>query len=262
MKKKFISLLAAAMVLAMSTTAFAATSPTTSTSKPDTSTTTTTPAPAPVTVAPTEVKATVSTAVETKAPEEYVAAIAGTAATVNGVAVTPTIAPVSAEMVEATKAQLVEKLKDVTALSAAIGTSTFADAMKDTTKAVVPEIKTVVDVTAPAGVTVSEKTPITLTFAVAGIDEYSSVFFLHYNTTTGVWETIKGSCGNGFVTGTFTSLSPIAIVQMSADTEAVEVVDANKVTSPKTASELPVFPVIAVICVAGIAICAKKVKFN
>ena len=65
----------------------------------------------------------------------------------------------------------------------------------------------------------------------------------------GSWEVINpDSVGNGTVTATFTSLSPIAFVAYNA--------------SAQTGETTPVLPIIALICVAGIAVCGTKVKFN
>ena len=54
--------------------------------------------------------------------------------------------------------------------------------------------------------------------------------------------------GNGTVTATFTSLSPIAFVAYNA--------------SAQTGETTPVLPIIVLICAAGIAVCGAKVKFN
>ena len=63
------------------------------------------------------------------------------------------------------------------------------------------------------------------------------------------WEVINpDSVGNGTVTATFTSLSPIAFVAYNA--------------SAQTGETTPVLPIIVLICAAGIAVCGAKVKFN
>ena len=57
---------------------------------------------------------------------------------------------------------------------------------------------------------------------------------------------------DGKVTATFSSLSPVAIWKV-AETAGT--------TLPKTGAPV-VLPVVALICAAGAAGCAKKVKFN
>ena len=70
-----------------------------------------------------------------------------------------------------------------------------------------------------------------------------------YQKHDGSWEVINpDSVGNGTVTATFTSLSPIAFVAYNA--------------SAQTGETTPVLPIIVLICVAGIAVCGAKVKFN
>lgn len=94
---------------------------------------------------------------------------------------------------------------------------------------------------------------VTITFAVSGVKAGMNVSALH-QTSTGAWEVLPATAGDGTITATFTSLSPVAFV--------VNGTAATGTVSPKTGSTLPIFAVVAVICVAGAAVCAKKVKFN
>ena len=271
MKKKLITVLTALMVLSFSTTAFAAGSPNASNASQNTqsSTTTTTTTTTTQAATPSEVKAVpttvtantaqtakVSTEVEVKTPAAYVESTKATA-TVNGKEVAaPSITAVSETTVNSAVEVVKEQLKDVANIANNFigGTkgAALANAAANSNVSIKTEVKSVVEVSAPAGVTVSAANPITLTFNVDGITADSYVMILHYNGTA--WENISATTGNGTVTATFTSLSPIAIVQLEADTSAV--------TSPKTGAAMPAAAVIAVICAAGVVVCTRKVKFN
>ena len=124
------------------------------------------------------------------------------------------------------------------------------------TKQVTPSVKFAADVTAPAGVTVSAANPITLDIPAPGVKAGAAVAVLHWNGTA--WEVIKPDAVNdGTVKATLTSLSPVFVVEFSALTSD------GKAVSPKTGSSMPVLPVMAVICMAGVAVVAtKKVKCN
>lgn len=54
------------------------------------------------------------------------------------------------------------------------------------------------------------KFPVTLTFSVKGVVPTTKGTILHYNGTA--WEVIDTTMGNGTMTGTFDSLSPVAFV--------------------------------------------------
>ena len=94
---------------------------------------------------------------------------------------------------------------------------------------------------------------VTITFAVSGVKAGQNVSVLH-QTASGAWELLPATAGNGTITATFTSLSPVAFI--------VNGTAAGTAASPKTGNALPIFAVVAVICLAGIAVCGKNVKFN
>ncbi len=86
---------------------------------------------------------------------------------------------------------------------------------------------------------------------------------LHY--VKGAWVVIaKGvAVSNGSVTFQTDSCSPFAFVKSGAASTVKtddKLVGAN--TSPKTGSALPILPVLAIACLAGVVVCGKKVKFN
>lgn len=107
------------------------------------------------------------------------------------------------------------------------------------------DIKALVEVKVPAGTG-----KVTITFDVAGVKADSNIYLLHLKND-GKWEVIHpDKVEDGKVTATFTSLSPVAIVEIPTGE-----------TLPKTGAPV-VLPVVALICAAGAAGCAKKVKFN
>ena len=110
------------------------------------------------------------------------------------------------------------------------------------------QVLALVDVKVPEGTG-----KVTITFAVNGVTKADAgkIYLLH-EKHDGTWEVIHpDKVEDGKITATFTSLSPVAIVKI-ADTAT---------TLPKTGAPV-VLPVLALICAAGAAGCAKKVKFN
>ena len=193
MKKKIAVVLTALMVMAMGTTAFAATSPTTKTSE---TTTTKATAYANVTVAEGGI---------------VIDGVASTAA--------PTVKAVTTAQVEAAQTQAVASV------------------------APTAKVLQMIDVTLPVSFEKAQ-----LTFSVNGVTAGQKIAVLHQKHD-GSWEVINpDSVGNGTVTATFTSLSPIAFVAYNA--------------SAQTGETTPVSPIIVLICAAGIAVCGAKVKFN
>ena len=237
MKKKLISVLAAVMVLTMGTTVFAATSPTTKS------------------VSNVEVNATQKVVVkptETQAPATYVEGINS----INSNTGAAAVKAVTDNTMASVKAEIQSQMNDVAKLADTIGSATLKQIAADNTKQVTPSVKFAAEVTAPAGVTVSAANPITLDIPAPGVKAGAAVAVLHWNGTA--WEVIKPDAVNdGTVKATLTSLSPVFVVEFSALTSD------GKAVSPKTGSSMPVLPVMAVICMAGVAVVAtKKVKCN
>lgn len=75
------------------------------------------------------------------------------------------------------------------------------------------------DIKAPAGVDMSAGVPIT--FATPGIAAGDSVIVIHL-TAAGEWENIPAVAGNGEITGTFTSLSPVFYFKVTGTETASE----------------------------------------
>ncbi|HIW21122.1 MAG TPA: hypothetical protein H9887_03775 [Candidatus Dorea intestinavium] len=75
--------------------------------------------------------------------------------------------------------------------------------------------------------------PITATFTISGVTKNTKVATLHYDTTKGAWEKVASTAGDGTITATFNSLSPVAFVVDKATTSAATT-GSTTGTSPKT----------------------------
>ena len=102
---------------------------------------------------------------------------------------------------------------------------------------------------------------------------------MHLNSVTGMWEVlIPEKVENGKVTVKFSNLSPALITETaiivpvsddddkddddSNQGQAATPTAANPGTSPKTAETLPVAGVMALIALAGAAVCAGRIRYN
>lgn len=109
----------------------------------------------------------------------------------NGNSVTVSTASIPAEYAEA-----VNTVKTTDGLKAVLGDA-YVEGM---------EVVDAMDVSVPEGTPM----PVTITFDVPGVGADTKVAVLHYNGTA--WEVLEGTAGNGTITATFTSLSPVAFV--------------------------------------------------
>ncbi len=251
MKKKLISLVTVAMLLLLlGTTALAADSPTAG--------------DASNIAANTEQRVQI-TDVQTRSAEEYLTEFSGATAVMGGQAVEIIVSAVSNNTVTALTSEVKAQLRDVEGLAEILKSDSLKAVYADATKAIAPTVKTIVDVTVK-GRTVTADNPVTVTFQVPGIKAGANILVLHWKGTE--WETIvPDSVTDGAVTATFTSLSPVAIIELdvqgatatSADNTAVTNVKTN-VTSPKTGMPASVLPVLALAFAAGAVVCARKAK--
>lgn len=206
MKKKIISLMTAAvLVVSMGTTVFAVESPTAGQVSQVTPSTTQN-----AQVEKAEVKDSSVYANNTKATGVVKDATTGELVDAN-----VTVNKVSNDTVETTAKEIETQLKNVENLAAkTTNPDALKAAAKDSNKKIVPEIKTVVNIKAGDGVVVTKENPITLTIS-ADVKAGDSVVILHWNGSE--WETIMPSeVRDGEVVATFTSLSPVAVVKLSA----------------------------------------------
>ena len=150
-----------------------------------------------------------------------------------------------------TAADLAKDVKATASNGVEVTLETVKDDVKDAAvKEAVAENKgsqvvALVEVKVPAGTG-----KVTITFEVPGVKADANIYLLHQKADK-TWEVIHpDKVEAGKVTATFTSLSPVAIVEIPAGE-----------TLPKTGAPV-VLPVVALICAAGAVGCAKKVKFN
>jgi hypothetical protein len=211
MKKKFAAVIAVSMitVMMMGLTVNAATSPTTSAT---TSTTTSTTTPATTTPAATDANTPATS---------YANVTASNTVIVDGV----------------------EKTLTVTAKAVSVATLKAAQAQAASLVGANASVLQIVDVSLPAGTTFSK---VQITFNVPGIVAGQSIYVLHQKAD-GTWEKITpDAVGNGTVTATFTSLSPVAIVAANA--------------SAQTGEAVPYALIGAIVCFMGVLFCLKKIQ--
>lgn len=157
---------------------------------------------------------------------------------------------------------------------AAFGTNVYGisvDDVKSVAAGEVPANATSAEIVGVAEVSYSGTIPaggVAVTFNVTGINAGDNVKVLHYTSPT-TCEVLSATAGNGTVTATFTSFSPVAIIKYTVPTTTTTpgspdpgsyTADPTPV-SPKT-GVLPIAAMAAGICLAGAAVCGKKVKFN
>lgn len=254
MKKKLIALATTAMlVLSMGTMAFAADSPTAGNAS---------------NIAANTSQQVQVDEVQTRSAAEYLADFKGATATMGGQAVEIIVSAVSDNTVSASVSEVKAQLRDVAKLAELLKSDSLKAAFSDPTKKIVPTIKTLVDVTVK-GRTVTADDPVTVTFQVPGVKAGANILVLHWNGTQ--WETIvPDSVKDGEVTATFTSLSPVAIVELdvqdattAASNTATNTTNTTNVTSPKTGmSASAVIPALALVFAAGAVVCARRAKNN
>lgn len=120
------------------------------------------------------------------------------------------------------------------------------------------------------GVTPSKENPVTITMNVAGITASTNVLVRNWDGFQWIDCTVK-EVKDGAVVVEFTHLSPVMVITYTVKEASGPVVpptseydtteEAATPASPKT-GVLPVAAIAAGICLAGAAVCGKKVKFN
>ena len=140
-------------------------------------------------------------------------------------------------------------------------------------KAVVKEVVAAFNVDVKEnGAVVSISNPVTLTFNGAWFVAGKKYAVLHKNGDT--WEVLSATTTADGVTATFTSLSPVAIVEVAE--EAVNTTTPSNPStpsnpapaqneapkSPQTGGVVSAVELMALISLAGSAVCARKVRSN
>ena len=151
----------------------------------------------------------------------------------NGNTITASLAEVPAEYQSA-----VADVRKPETLKALLG-SAYTDTMS------------VVDV---KDVTVADGTvfPVTIRFNVPGVTTSTKVAVLHYDTEKEAWEVVESKAGQGTITATFNSLSPVAFV--------VDKSTSASTTSPQTGehSMVVLFGAVAVVAACGAVGLSRK----
>lgn len=184
---------------------------------------------------------TALTAVAAPSPSVTGTVTQTTAATdANGNAIKVSISEVPAKYAEA-----VTEIKNIERVKELLGNS-FKEEMK------VIDVK---EVTVPDGTAF----PATLTFSVSGVKADTNVAVLHYDGSQ--WEVVDAKAGNGTITATFDSLSPVAFV---VDQNTVNSAPAANSNSPKTgeSSVAAVMGIAAVAAILAAFVVYRKRSFN
>ncbi len=198
-------------------------------------------------------------------------AVGSVTATVNGQSVTMTKEPVK----PATLFEAEQIATDMAKEKAAELNLTVSDNQKIETKVVGSA-----DIKLPEGTVIPEE-GITLDISISGIAAGKTYVLLHLTTDENgkpVWETIvPDAVVDGKVTATFKSFSPVianevTLVEVGEEGAPDEWLEPRHPeqaqsapapgTSPKTAETLPVAGVMALICLAGAAVCAGRIRYN
>lgn len=194
---------------------------------------------------------------------------AGSVSTVNSSVTNDTLKAAADSVVAESSVAVDVKEVDVAVFDNAAVTAPDAEVVG---KGAETKIVTAFDVEVAEAITSS----VTITFKnVEGVSAGKQYVALH-QLKDGAWETLPAKVvGAGSIEITFNSLSPVAIVEVvkagemddddddDDDEEAAVVVAADgTVVAPKTGEALPAAGILAVICLAGAALCAKKVRFN
>lgn len=137
--------------------------------------------------------------------------------------------------------------KEVTVTISPVKHEVVSKAQENTTKLLgdTAVVVKVFDVSLPAG---DYSKGVQVTMNVPGVVAGQSISVLHQKAD-GTWEILPvNKVGNGTVTATFTSFSPVAIVSGAG--------------SPKTGSVLPMAGVMMIIFLAGAAVCAYRLRLT
>lgn len=134
-----------------------------------------------------------------------------------------------------------------------------------------------VDITVPEGTEVSAAKPFVASFTNSSFVVGKNYVALHMKKD-GTWEVLPVAISGNTATVKFTSLSPVRFFEVVPETEkagdddddddSAEVTPVNPRTgepaaaSPKTGETVPVAGMMALICLAGVAVCASKVRYN
>jgi hypothetical protein len=144
-----------------------------------------------------------------------------------------------------------------TAVSTSEGLATIATAADSTLAGKKLTAVAAVDIDIPGIDWTQYPNGVKVDIAVKGVVASKSYIVLHQKAD-GSWERLDAEVKDGVITATFKgSFSPVVIAEVEGDGSA-----AAGTSSPKTGETAPLATVLAVVMLAGAALCTKKVKFN
>lgn len=269
MKKRISGIIALSMAMALTfgMTVCAAESPSTGTS--------TAPVLNEVITADTTVPADTTVVAELETQSATLNSAVGTITTSTTISVNGKDEAVTVEAPKAVTAGVMNSAKTTaTTIVAKLVEQNKITVAADKVAVATPIAATDVEIKLPAGITEIPATGITLTIPVSTLKvDASKTYLLLHLRADGVWETLPATVVDGAVTATFTSLSPIVVVEVtqqaapadnsSDDDDAPAATTAPATAqSPKTGEAVPFAAVLAVVCLAGAAYSAKRIKFN
>lgn len=151
-------------------------------------------------------------------------------------------------------------LQDMSPIVTAINADYKALGKNVTTTADNLEIVISMDVEVPEGTEISADAPLYITFTVPGVTESTRVHVCHFNHEN-KWEEVPSTAGEGTVVGTFTELSPVAVV-VEKDTLQTSAKGENSAVSPRTGeSQITVFAMmVGAAAIGGIILVSSKKK--
>ena len=125
-------------------------------------------------------------------------------------------------------------------------------------------VKAAFDLEITNGMDISGGVEITLNVPKIELAANQAIYLLHQKKD-GTWEVIKpSSYADGKIVAKFFSLSPVAVIVVeeapAADTNTNTDTTTTPAQSPKTGETLPVAGIMAVICLAGAVVCAKRAR--
>lgn len=129
-----------------------------------------------------------------------------------------------------------------------LGNNPGENGQSDSLNLLVLTVADVKEVTAPEGA----KFPLKITFAMKGVTASSKVQILHYDAKKAAWEKIDTTVADGTVTGTFSSLSPVAFVVDKTTLTSATGTATSPATSATTVSAVAVLGLAAVAAAFGL----------
>ena len=150
------------------------------------------------------------------------------------------------------KSRILKTVGLIAAMVSCIGMTAFA-APSPAASTVVTAVSSATDADGNAvNVSITSKFPLKITFAMKGVTASSKVQILHYDAKKAAWEKIDTTVADGTVTGTFSSLSPVAFVVDKTTLTSATGTATSPATSATTVSAVAVLGLAAVAAAFGL----------